>query len=282
MIVKILYLMSFFLCASPIVFAHNLSLQQPAESDSPLEIFADETEWDRETNRVIARGNAVLRKNNDQITASEVIGYLEEKDGKRHLTKAEAFVNVVIKTPTNEVKGEKGTYFTETGYMIMEGPQIVLTSSKNETLTTHTMLEYWDLEKKAIAKYPVTITRDKDIVKGDHLTAYFAEDPETKKSQLSRADLVGNVDIVTPTQTAIGDKGVYTPLQNLAVLEGNVTLTQDGNVLKGEWCQANFETGHNILRNALPGAEKGTKPVYALLMPKSKTLQNTPAKKKAP
>lgn len=281
MILKILYLMFFFLSVSSITVAHNFSLQQPTESDAPLEIFADETEWDRETSRVIARGNAVLRKNNTQITASEVIGYLEEKDGKRQLVKAEAFVNVVIKTPTDEIKGEKGTYFMESGYMIMEGPQIVLTSSKNETLTTHTMMEYWDLEKKAIAKYPVTIIRDKDVIKGDHLTAYFTEDPETKKSQLSRADLLGHVDIVTPTQTAIGDKGVYTPLENLAVLEGNVTLTQDGNVLKGQWCQANLETGHNILRNSLPGVEKGEQPVYALLMPKSKTLQNTTSNKKA-
>lgn len=278
MIVKILYLMSFLLCAPHIVFAQNLGLQKFTESDKPLEIFADETEWDKENNRVIARGNALLRKENNQITAGEVIGYLDEH---KNLTKAEAFVNVVIKTPTSEIQGDKGTYFMDTGYSIIEGEKIILTSAKNETLTTTKMLEYWDIEKKAIAKNPVIIIRGKDIIKGDHLTAYFAEDPTTKESKLSRADLLGNVDIVTPTQTAAGDKGVYTPLDNLAVLEGNVTLTQDGNVLKGQWCQTNTETEHSILRNSPPGVAKGPQPVYALLMPKSKTLQNTSPKKKA-
>lgn len=284
LILKFIFLGAFFYGSA--FASHDLGLQSglgksSGNPDAPLEIFADETEWDRENNRVIARGNAILKKNSDQITASEVVGYFEEKDGKRHLAKVDAFQNVVITTPTGEIKGgDKGTYFTDTQYMIIEGPQIVLTSSKNESLTTEKKLEYWELEKKAFAENPVTILREKDIIKGNQLTAFFAEDAETKQTKLSKADLVGNVEIVTPTQTANGDKSVYKPMENVAILEGNVTLTQEGNVLKGEWCRANLLTGHNMLRNAAPDGPVSTKPVYALLIPKSKAFQKTTEQKK--
>lgn len=266
----------FCLLATFDVLAQDFGFRKDSESqESPLEIFADETEWDRENNKVIARGNAKLKKNNDQIVAKEIIGFFEESEGKRHLAKVDAFHDVEITTPSGEIKGgDKGSYFTDTQYMIIEGPQLTLTSSKSETLQTTQKLEYWEPEKKAFCPNPVIIHREKDVIKSNQLTAFFTEDPATKQTKLSEANLIGDVEIVTPTQTANGEKGFYRPLANEAILEGNVILTQDGNVMKGQWCRSDLVTGHNLLRNTVPGSDvKGAQPVYGLLIPKSKSFQ---------
>lgn len=156
-----------------------------SKSDEPTEVIADETEWNRTTNQVVARGNASIKQGESVVKAPEITGYFVENEGQRRLD--------------------------------------------------HT-----------IAKGNVHLTHQDKVLTSDEVTAYFADVEGTRK--LVKAIAIGNVHIMTPTQTGVGDKATYEPSEDIAVLEGNVTLTQDQNRMKGDWAKANFATGHNIIR----------------------------------
>lgn len=175
------------LAQEPAVVASGASQLVNVKSDEPTEVLADETEWNRNTNQVIARGNACIKQGQSIVKADEITGYFCEVEGQRRLEKA-----------------------------IAQGPG------------------------------GVHITHGDKIMTSDHLTTYFSD--IDGKRQLTKADALGNVHITSPTQTGIGDKATYDTKEDTAVLEGNVTLTQDENRMKGDWAKANFLTGQNILR----------------------------------
>lgn len=156
-----------------------------SKSDEPTEVIADETEWNRTTNCVVARGNACIKQGESVVKAPEITGYFVENEGQRRLD--------------------------------------------------HT-----------IAKGDVHLTHQDKILTSDEVIAYFAEEEGVRK--LVKAVATGNVHITTPTQKAISDKAIYEPHEDVAILEGNVTLTQDQNKMVGDWAKANFTTGNNIIR----------------------------------
>lgn len=173
------------------------------KNDDPMEVIADETEWNRDTNQVIARGNASVKQGSSIVKAPEITGYFVEENGQRRLD-------------------------------------------------------------RTIAKGSVHLTHEDKVLTSDEVIAYFAEEDGVRK--LKQAVATGNVHIITPTQTGIGDKAVYEPKEDVAVLEGNVVLTQDQNRMTGDWAKANFTTGHNVLH---ADKEKGGQ-VKGLLFPGKK------------
>lgn len=83
-----------------------------------------------------------------------------------------------------------------------------------------------------------------------------------------RIEAQGKVVFTTPTETALGDKGIYNvDTDTIDLLGDNVTLTRGQNVLKGTHMVHNMTTGRSILT----GGAKGGKParVHGLFVPKS-------------
>jgi lipopolysaccharide export system protein LptA len=64
---------------------------------------------------------------------------------------------------------------------------------------------------------------------------------------ISQIDAVGRVKVTSPEETAQGDRGVYFVDRRMIVLEGNVTLTRSGNVLKGQRATMNFDSGRAVM-----------------------------------
>ena len=60
---------------------------------------------------------------------------------------------------------------------------------------------------------------------------------------ISRIDAVGNVFVSSPAETAQGLSGVYDVDKRIVTLTGQVVLTRERNVLKGETLVWNLETG---------------------------------------
>lgn len=88
-----------------------------------------------------------------------------------------------------------------------------------------------------------------------------------------RIDATGKVVFTTPTETAIGDKGVYLVDNETIDLTGkSVTLTRGDNILKGNRVVYNMATNRSVLTGT-PGktADGEVKParVHGLFVPKS-------------
>ena len=107
---------------------------------------------------------------------------------------------------------------------------------------------------------------------------------------ITRIDAEGHVVYTTPTETAVGDFGVYNVETNTIDLTGpNVTLTRDQNVLKGTHVVYNLDTGRSVLTsNGAPvtGAngvttEKSGR-VHGLFMPSKASDSAAPGAAKAP
>lgn len=78
----------------------------------------------------------------------------------------------------------------------------------------------WDQKnKRYVARGNAKAIQGDTTVYADTLTAYY-EETKGKGSQITRIEAVGKVKIVSPSQTAYGDKGVYDSRQNVLVLTG--------------------------------------------------------------
>lgn len=78
----------------------------------------------------------------------------------------------------------------------------------------------WDQKKKRyIARGNARAIQGATTVYADTLTAYY-EEIKGKGSEITRIEAVGKVKIVSPNQTAYGDKGVYDSRQGVLVLTG--------------------------------------------------------------
>jgi lipopolysaccharide export system protein LptA len=62
-------------------------------------------------------------------------------------------------------------------------------------------------------------------------------------SQIKRLEANGGVTVVQKDQTAKGDKGIFDMRANTVTLAGNIVLTQDKNILRGERLVVDMTTG---------------------------------------
>lgn len=110
------------------------------------------------------------------------------------------------------------------------------------------------------------------VLKADKLVVHYRQEGKTENN-VSRIVAEGNVFLASPDSTAQGDRGVYDVDKDTMVLTGNVVLTRDDNVLRGDFLTINLATGKSRMesRAAVAGAnapESGR--VRALFVPKNK------------
>ena len=87
----------------------------------------------------------------------------------------------------------------------------------------------------------------------------------------------GHVVVDAPSGIATGDNGVYEVNPRLITLSGNVVLTKDKNVMRGQQLVVNLITGQATLDGGVSGQRGVTGQhgrVHALFSPKSDTTQN--------
>lgn len=108
-------------------------------------------------------------------------------------------------------------------------------------------------------------------LRSDKMTVYYRQNEEENegKESVSRIDVDGNVFISNPSETASGTKGIYDVDKNELRLLGDVTLTREQNVLKGNALIYDMTTGKSVLSRT-----EGSKPsegrVRALFVPSKK------------
>src|SRR5262249_18015899 len=69
------------------------------------------------------------------------------------------------------------------------------------------------------------------------------------QNAVERIDVSGHVVIITPTETATGDRGVYDPGKRQVRLLDNVVLTRGKNILKGDTLVHDLDTGKSVINS---------------------------------
>ena len=178
--------------------------------------------------------------------------YREGSDGKTEIWQVVADGNVVIATPTQQVRGDHGVYDVLTDVFTLTGTELRLETG-TETITARDSLEYWKGEQVAVARGSARAVRGTDQIDADELKAELTEDPDGRLTIESLA-ATGNVVITTPTDIARGDHGLFDRQTNVATLSGSVRLTRGENQLNGDFAEVNLDTGVSRLL-AQPGSD---------------------------
>ncbi len=281
------------------------SLGLGTSSDKPIQVYADNgIEWDQNTHRYIARGNAKAIQGTTTVYGDTLIAYYEEmKGGSTEVYRLDALGHVRILSPTETAYGQKAVYDVRNGVLVMTGNNLKFVS-QSEIITARDSLEYYENKSLAVArgnavskpvKKPGAPPSSNDrTVRGDVLTAHFEDNdkagaskagtgtkPKPKKkaakdgasgsgNSIDRLDAYGHVVVTRPGEVAIGTRGVYFPKTDIANLWGQVKITRADNQLNGEFAEVNFKTGISRL---LSGRKA---PVQALIVPKEKPKNPQP------
>ena len=134
-------------------------------------------------------------------------------------------------------------------------------------------LVYFDKEQKAVYTGNVvviqgdskmtcsglTIYMEKAAAPGDAAPAANAAQNGAggSSSHVKHLDAAGPVTVISKTQVATGDHGSYDKAQNKVWLIGNVTLSDSGNVTKGDKLTYDLATGEATVDTGAAGRVKG-------------------------
>lgn len=134
---------------------------------------------------------------------------------------------------------------------------------------TSDTLEVLQHENKAIFKGNVVAVQGQVRLKADQMVVHYKQKsqqeqdaPKTPKPAVAPGDeqgamgaitlieVMGNVQMATPQESASGDKGDYdVPTRMLHLFGNNVVLTRDKNIMRGKALEYNMATGRSILTN---------------------------------
>ena len=104
-------------------------------------------------------------------------------------------------------------------------------------------IEIQDAANQAVFSGDVVIRQGKLTLYADSVKVLY-----TRKSgdpQMQRLDARGNVRLVSPTEKATANTGIYDVDGRIITMTGNVTLDRGGSALKGERLVLNLVTGQS-------------------------------------
>jgi lipopolysaccharide export system protein LptA len=252
-------------CASSEAAAQGLPFA--SSSDEPIEVDAAEAlEWFEEERIYVARGDARMRQGDAEIRGDVLTAhYRETEDGETEIYRFVAEGNVIAENPAEKATGDRGVYELDDDVFVLTG-SLVSYETDVERVTATNRLEYWQSRNlaRAIGDAVAVNKQDGNRISADELVAEFAEDDEGNRA-MSVVNADGNVVIVTESDIAHGDEGVYDLRTGIATLTGNVELTRGQNQLGGDVAEVNMNTGASRL---LSGGETGSgERVRGLLFP---------------
>ncbi|MDR1694917.1 MAG: hypothetical protein LBR70_07005 [Lactobacillaceae bacterium] len=97
-------------------------------------------------------------------------------------------------------------------------------------------------EGKIIAAGNAKIRKEDQSITADKITSFYEKDKSGKIS-VDKIIAEGNVLVVSSKASVTADKGEYIPKEDIVKLYNNVTISQDGNIIKGDYAETNLKTG---------------------------------------
>lgn len=213
------------------------------DSDSPIEVYADDgIEWQQDALTFIARGNARAVRGEVTVYGDELHAFYRKlPDGGTEIWRLDAINNVRIVTPGETASGDKGVYDVDNGILVLTGKKVSLVTPTDEVIADE-QLEYWERKQMAVARGNAQVFSDGKNLKADVIVAYMKKDG-TGKSSIRRVEAFDNVQVVTKTEKATSERGVYNVKSGIATLTGSVMIVRDANQLNGCKAEVNMNSG---------------------------------------
>lgn len=257
----------------------------PKNSDQPIVVDAENGfEIQTDAKRFIARGNARATQGAISIVGDELIAYYRTvPGGGDEVYRVFASGNVTMRSTDETATGDTAVYDFDKAVLVLEGDTVRLTNADG-TVTAKKALQYWANERVAVADGDAFAEdREKRRVYADKLVAFFREDagaakPVNAAAARGRGDITyiqgfGNVRVETPGETVRGQRGTYNVDTGVVTLDGGVRMTQNNNVLAGEYAVVNLRGGRTQVFSTRQAGMTGTREnarVRALIAPSSK------------
>lgn len=272
----------------PLAFAAALALATPAGAfaqdqaassgdggfnfggSQPIEISADNgIEWNRDAKTYTARGNAVAVQGTSELHAETLVA--SYSDSGNQIDHVVATGAVKIMSPSQTAYGDRADYDQTKRLLLLTGSALKIESTA-QTVTARDSFEYWQDQDALVGKGDVVIVKsDGTRINGDQVTSYFRKNAETGKREAFQVKAEGHVRIDTGKEIATCAHAVYDPLTQIAVLTGNVVVTQNKNVFRGARAEIDMAKGISRLLPA-PGER-----VRTTIQPKQKSNQGSEA-----
>jgi lipopolysaccharide export system protein LptA len=234
----------------------------------PIEISADNgIEWNRDAKTYTARGNAVAAQGTSELHADTLVASYSGSSNQIDHVVAEGAVKIT--SPSQTAYGDRADFDQTKRLLVMTGAALKIESA-DQTVTARDSFEYWQDRDALVAKGDVVIVKsDGTRINGDQVTSYFRKNAGTGKREAFQVKADGNVRIDTGKEVATCARAVYDPTTQIAVLTGNVVLTQNKNVFRGARAEIDMAKGISRL---LPAAGER---VRTTIQPKQKSNQGS-------
>jgi lipopolysaccharide export system protein LptA len=236
----------------------------------PIEISADNgIEWDRDAKTYTARGNAVASQGSAEIHADTLIASYSSGNSS-DIDHVVADGAVKIMNPNETAYGDHADYDRARQLLVLTGSGLKIESTA-QTVTARDSFEYWQGQDAMVAKGGVVIARSNGTtIKSDNATSYFRKNAETGKREMFQVKAEGHVRIDTGKEIVTCQHAVFDPATQIAVLTGNVVLTQGRSEFRGARAEIDMKKGVSRLLPS-PGQR-----VHTTIQPKNQNA-NPPA-----
>lgn len=245
----------------------------PSGGDQPIDIDADNAlEWHQDRTAYVARGNARATQGDTTVYGDVLTAYYRQipnQGNKVYQLVSDGKVRIV--GPDREVFGDRAIYDADRRILVVTGRNLKLTTP-TETVTARDALEYYEEKSLLVARGDaVAIKNNGDRMRADVLIGLMVKG-EDGSNKMQRIDGSGAVVVTTAADVARSHKLVYSVVDDVAVLMGDVRITRGDNQLHGETAEMNLKTKINRI---IAGKETGGR-VKGLLIPENQKTQ-TPA-----
>lgn len=283
--------------------AHVTPSMAQQNSAQPIEITAlKSVEWQRTAKKYIARENVIIKQGDVTITSDiATADYREGATSSMEIYQLTADGKVIIDNGGNKAYGDKAVYDVDAAVATLTGTDLRLVSP-DQVVTAKEKMEYFPNARQAKAVGNAKVVRDQDTLTANTITATFKDNKSASPAKpanksgaagtgnLDRLEAVGNVVIVTPTETLRGNRGIYHADTNTAEMFGKVKIERGQNIIEGERAEVDLTTnvskmfggdngGGRVRGVFYPGSDKksgATQPNPAPPSPADNTPTTTP------
>ncbi|MEM7197828.1 MAG: LptA/OstA family protein [Pseudomonadota bacterium] len=221
----------------------------PLAFANDIDIAANEgIEWDREAKRYTARGAVVLRQNDMDLGAEELIIHYEEVvesgETKTKLLRIDATDDVTIANTAFLAQGDRGVYDVVNGLATLVGSNLQLSNFEGLLVRARDTLEYWDTRNELIARGDAELFNEGNQLRADVILAKLTRYQDTQQEEISELQAQGSIKVNTAEHTITGDRARYDSHSKLATICGGVSISANGQEITGECAEANLGSGY--------------------------------------
>lgn len=222
----------------PGAFAQSSDTQ--TEGASTIIIEADNAlEWNQSAQYYLATGNAFVEQGNQIIEADQIQAFYNSEAEGGDVTRVEAQGSVKLNDGVQTAKGERLDYDVATGVYKLTGSDLEVITT-DTTARANQILEFFAADDRIHAAGDARITlSDGRILEADDIQIQNHPD-----GSIDQIDARGNVLIIMENnRNAKADIAVYTQTSGSALLTGNVSISEGGNILNGQKAEIDFNNG---------------------------------------